>query len=196
MGDSTIWLAFQGIPQAAVLDRLQLQPATEPELEIFGAALPDHWHLVLGQGLNFMDDAIMNRVCADCFGVSCFLDSRVMVSAAAGWENGRRVWSALHDSEQGIDHLETEGELPPVFMGICDALVAKQKAQGDRPRVDYLFDIPIELAAAITGFHHDRGTTIGYPDFELLELAVQPSLPTEPWLQPPRAQSWFTGYFG
>jgi len=91
MGDAIIWLAFRGVERNTILDRLNLKSATEPD--VFSAALPDQWHLVLGDGLDFMDDAIMNRACVDCSAVSCYLESHVMVSAAAGWEKGRRVWS-------------------------------------------------------------------------------------------------------
>jgi hypothetical protein len=128
-------------------------------------------------------------------GVSCFLETHVMVSAAAGWENGRRIWSVLHESDHGIDHLEIEGKPPAAFAAIRDGLAAKQKTQGGRPRVDYIFDIPINLAAAITGFHYERGTAAGYPDLEGLEIAVIPPSPTEPRLQEPR-ESWFSNYFG
>jgi hypothetical protein len=148
------------------------------------------------QRLNFMDDTTMNQACSDCLAVSCYLESHVMVSAAAGWENGRRLWSVRHDGEQGIHHLETEGELPLAFTAIRDVLFGKQQAQGARPRVDYIFDIPIALAASITGFHYIRGTTAGYPDLEPLELAALPSFPAEPWLQTSREESWFTKYFG
>jgi len=57
--------------------------------------------------------------------------------------------------------------------------MAKQKAQGNRPRVDYIFDVPIELAAVVAGFHYLRGTSGGYPDLEGLEMAVMPSSPGE-----------------
>jgi hypothetical protein len=195
MGDATFWLAFKGIPRSAVLDRLSLQGATEPNPEIFGAELPEDWYLVLGNGLNFMDDGIMNRACADGRGVSCYLESHVMISAAAGWENGRRVWSVLHESEKDIDHLETEGELPEPFAVIREAQFAKQKEQGDRPTIDYIFDVPRNLAAAVTGFHYEGGTLTGYPDLEPLELAVVSSMQTERRLQSPRTESWFSKYF-
>src|SRR5687768_11701336 len=196
MSDATIWLAFKGVSRTAILDRWKLQRATEPDPAIFGTDLPDMWYLVLGNGLRFMDDSIMNEACFDCHAVSCYLESHVMVSAAAGWERGRRVWSVLHDSEQDRNHLQAEGELPAAYAAIRETLSAKQKDQGERPRVDYIFDVPIDLAAAVTWFHHDRGTTAGYPGFESLEMAVVPSMPVEWWLQSSRPESWFTRYFG
>jgi hypothetical protein len=195
MGDAIIWLAFRGVERKDILERLNLKSATESDSDVFSAALPDQWHLVLGDGLGFMDDANMNRACADCSAVSCYLESHVMVSAAAGWEKGRRIWSVLHDYEEGPNNLESEGELPAAYPAICETLMAKQKAQGNRPRVDYIFDVPIELAAAVAGFHYLRGTSDGYPDLEGLEMAVMPSSPGE-WWSRPRPRSWFTKYFG
>ena len=194
MGAAVLWLAFRGIGRSAVLERLNLQPATEPDPEISGGALPEGWYLVRSRhGLCHMDDKIMNKACSDCLAVSCYLETHVMVSGAAGWENGRRIWSVVHDCEQGIDHLEIEGELPAPSHAILDRLTAKQKAAGERPRVDYIFDIPIEVAAAVTGFHFDRGTSAGYPDFEPLEVAVIPQMPAEWWLEP-APEGWFSKY--
>jgi hypothetical protein len=49
------------------------------------------------------------------------------------------------------------GELPPQATPIREALLARQHAsEGKQPRVDYLFDAPVELAASICGFRHDR----------------------------------------
>jgi hypothetical protein len=84
--------------------------------------------------------------------------------------------------------------LPAAYASIRERLTAKQKAQGERPRVDYIFDIPIEVAAAVTGFHYNRGTSAGYPDLEPLEIAVLPEMAEEWWMQPGPAESWFSRY--
>jgi hypothetical protein len=195
MGDATLWLAFRGIERATVLERMNLQPATEPDPVIFGAGFSDGWYLMKSRhGLNFMNDKIMNEACSDCSAVSCYLESHMMISGASGWEEGRRIWSVTHDCEQGIDHLETEGGLPAAFTAIRDRLMAKQRSEGERPRVDYIYDVPIEIAAALTGFHHVRGTSAGYPDFEPLEVAVIPATPAEWWLEAPPVESWFEKY--
>ena len=60
----------------------------------------------------------------------------------------RRVW-----------HLETSGDLPPEFGGVRDAALQKQRAQEERRgprelRVDYVFDVPLDIAAMLTGFRY------------------------------------------
>ncbi len=62
----------------------------------------------------------------------------------------------LHDSGCGISHLKMEGELPPGSGAIRDRIMAKQQpAGGSHAEVDCAFDVPIELAEALTGFRHD-----------------------------------------
>ena len=68
-------------------------------------------------------------------------------------------------------HLETEGELPGEFEEIRDRLMTKQ-SDSDKENVHFIFDIPIELARALTGFGHNRripGTTDEDDPYERLE---------------------------
>jgi hypothetical protein len=77
----------------------------------------------------------------------------VMNSYACAWSNGVECWSVFHDAQQNSDHLETSGTLPPEFQPIRDRLFAEE--QGD-DGVDYIFDIPIELFAALGGIRYDH----------------------------------------
>lgn len=76
-----------------------------------------------------------------------------MYSRASGWKDGRRVWSITHDLQRGNGHLEAEGDVPPVFAPVRDRLIAEQLS---RDHADYIFDVPVEVAKALTGFRHDR----------------------------------------
>jgi hypothetical protein len=77
-----------------------------------------------------------------------------MVSYAGLWEKDRPTWQIRHDLGQGGEHLEASGDLPPEFAGFRDAATRKRRAQGGR--VDYMFDVPLDVAAKITGYRHDR----------------------------------------
>jgi hypothetical protein len=198
MSSSHLWLAFRGVECATLYQRLNLQPATESDPEIWGSELPGGWFLITGNGfgLSYLDDSMMNQACLDSFAVSSFSDDRYMCSSTAAWKGGRMSWSVIHQGEEGTEHLETVGELPPEFAQIFEEQSAKQKTQGSRPRIDFIFDVPIKLAAVLTGFHPDHGTSAGYPDLHPLELAVLPNLPPEYWMAPARPASWFTPIFG
>ncbi len=85
------------------------------------------------------------------------VEEHVMFSYASGWSDGMKLWSVLHESEQSIDHLETTGDLPAAFASIRDRLRAEQQqAGGEAADLDHVFDVPVELAKALTGYCHNE----------------------------------------
>jgi len=71
------------------------------------------------------------------------------------------TWDIQHNRSQGVWHLEASGDLPPEFSGFRDIAVDKQRAREESRRpgewgVDYVFDVPLDTAATITGYRHDR----------------------------------------
>jgi hypothetical protein len=82
-----------------------------------------------------------------------------MVSYSSLWQGGRRIWQIRHD---GGEHLEASGDLPAEFTGFRDIAMHKQRSQEESRRpgewgVDYVFGVPLETAAIITGYRHYRG---------------------------------------
>ena len=74
-------------------------------------------------------------------------------------------WSVIHDCQKGKRHLDVQGEPPPEFTAIRDALLSKSK-----PGVDYIFDIPVETAKSVTGYRHDEDVPgLSGDIFEVLE---------------------------
>jgi hypothetical protein len=71
-----------------------------------------------------------------------------MNSYACAWSNGVERWSVFHDAQQDIKHLETSGTLPPEIQPIRDKLFAQQESDDG---ADFIFDIPVELFAAMGG---------------------------------------------
>jgi hypothetical protein len=76
-----------------------------------------------------------------------------MVSGATGWADGKKLWLVTHESRPGPTHLLSRGALPSEFPSIHDRQAAKQAADAT---ADYYFDIPVDLARALTGFRHDE----------------------------------------
>jgi hypothetical protein len=74
-------------------------------------------------------------------------------------------------SREQPEHLEFWGDLPPAFIGIWDAALQKQREHYARREwgVDYVFDVPLNTAAEITGFRHDRGKEGAYREVTTLE---------------------------
>lgn len=78
-----------------------------------------------------------------------------MISYASCWQGSHRIWEVRHD---GGEHLETAGDLPSEFAGFRNIALHRQRTQEEprELRVDYVFDVPLETAATITGYRHDR----------------------------------------
>jgi len=101
--------------------------------------------------------------------IACYANETVMNSYACGWANGVKQWSVFHDAQQDIKHLETGGTLPPELQPIRDRLFAQQE---DDDETDYIFDIPIELFAALGGIRYDEDIPDAGPEpWEILESA-------------------------
>ena len=87
------------------------------------------------------------------------------------------IWSVSHDADKGIKNLVMKGEPPPTLSAIRDRLCSQQAAEdADRAAVDYIFDIPVELAQSLTGYRHDEDTpALPKNSFEVLQPTRKPS---------------------
>jgi hypothetical protein len=165
MGFSLTWLAIKDISRDAALAALQLRGTGRfeefAESEITAAALPNDWYLIVYQRANpetFPGKDILAGITANTEAIICFVEEHVMVSHAACWRNGQQIWSITHDVHvDGIKHLEIDGALPPNFTAIRERLFAEQRARAaEDPKVDCIFDIPVEVAEQLTTYRHDR----------------------------------------
>jgi hypothetical protein len=170
MGFSLSWLAIRGKDSATVRSELGVYGTGRhedvPDSPLLGADLPTGWYLVLANRCDLADALPLAELSSGGEVVTCFVEEHVMYSRASFWKDGRRVWSITHDLQRGSGHLETEGELPPVFTPVRDRL----SALVGQDRVDYIFYVPVEVAKALTGFRHDEDIP-GAPDepYERLE---------------------------
>ncbi|MGO8920680.1 MAG: hypothetical protein ACLQJR_32705 [Stellaceae bacterium] len=150
--------------------------------------LPTGWTIVYSKDVAYGSAAHLAGLSTGSMVVACQVEEHAMFSAAHSYQDTRELWSVWHDSQRGARDLSTRGVLPPEFAAIRDRLGAKQdegsglwasgrvdpknplvavlKRAGTRVEdlgdrwmpVDYIFDIPVELAAALTGYRHDRLT--------------------------------------
>jgi uncharacterized RDD family membrane protein YckC len=184
MGYSVYWLGVHGKPRAQLLQELGLQLGAETtdnyRPPLVGVTLPDGWFVVM---LNrhapvwYADEALA-ALSADGRVITCEVEEHAMYSGAVGFAGGREVWRMVHDEGQGLDHLETQGDLPPEFPVIHaeikqrhDAAVAEAEELGEDVDVDHFFDVPADLAEEITGYRHDARPPPGFEMHELVALA-------------------------
>ena len=157
------WVAVRGATPQAVHDALALRGTGTreeiPESDITGAELTGGWYMVASKrdGLRLTEEGALGRVSRVGESVVCCVEEHVMCSFGACWRDGHRVWSVYHDAQSSIESLEVEGEPPVAFAAIHDRLITQQaEAGGKKARVDYIFDIPVELAHSLTGYRHDH----------------------------------------
>jgi hypothetical protein len=179
MGFSLTWVAARGKSRDRVLADLELQGTDAweelPESPITGAQIPGDWYAVIFNGditAIFAGDAL-RRLSTGAEVVVCTVEEHVMCSGAFGWKNGREVWSVRHDAQVDADGIAAAGKLPQQYAAIAGSARAQRDAADTEGAADqgadFLFDVPIELAQALTGYRHDRDIPgLRGPQFEVL----------------------------
>jgi hypothetical protein len=177
MGFSISWIAFKGLGKTEVLRRSGLRDAgckeETPAPSFCLAELPAGWVILFANCFDYVTPRRLTLLSAAATVLACKIEEHVMFSAAAGYLDGQEVWSVWHDAQRSIYNLETEGALPPELQPIRQRLTGRQDKEGGRNAgVDHIFDIPVELAAALTGYRHDHTHfDWGQPRFVNLETA-------------------------
>lgn len=157
MGFSISWLAIRNTHAAEALSQLKLQKTESresiPESPVSAVSLDTGWFVVFFNEVSpkALKPEALQALSAFTTVVTCQVEEHVMVSSASEWRGGKEIWYVMHDAEDGLEDLDSIGELPPTFESIRETQLAKQ-ASGD---ADYVFDVPINLAQSITGFRHD-----------------------------------------
>jgi hypothetical protein len=143
-----------------ICDLCNLRPTGEgeevAESSIDAVEIPGGWHLVLfNRGKT--DDQLLARLSAKGELVSCFVEDHVMFSSASGWSRGMQGWKILHDCEEGRYHRDVSGNPPPTLTEFRERLRQEQDAAGgEKADVDFIYDVPAEVAKSLTGFRHHQ----------------------------------------
>jgi hypothetical protein len=176
MGFNMSWICVDGIDQDVLYEALDLAPTggTPDRYDLgtsdvpwAGATLKSRWCAVFAKYALVMDVTTgtnpprLTRLPAKSRSITCVVLEGPMISYASLWQGGRHIWEIRHDSNQGVGHLEASGDLPAEFAGFRDTAQQKQRAHEESRRpgrmgVDYVFDVPLDTAATITGYRHNR----------------------------------------
>ena len=158
MGFSSSWLAVRGKSSKDVLADLGLVETSSrewmPESEIVSTTPSSGWFVVFFNEVSpeALKPEALKLISSNAELVTCQIEEHAMVSAASEWRNAKELWYVAHDAEDGLTNLDSSGELPTGFADIRDRQERKRQTTRD---VDYVFEVPIELAASIVGFRHD-----------------------------------------
>jgi hypothetical protein len=176
VGFNTSWIFVDGVNEDALYEALDLAATAETpdphdlgtsRVPLAGAALKSGFCSVFAKYALVMDAALgtnpvrLMRLPRSSRCITCVVLEHAMISYASLWQDGHHVWQIRHDPDQGVGHLEVRGDLPSAFGDFRSIAMDKQRAEQARRKpgewgVDYLFDVPIDTAAAITGYRHDR----------------------------------------
>ena len=175
MGFSLAWFAAQGIDSDTFLERAGFVDTGEIdeyfEQDHSGGELPGGWYVIVTSDLGLVAPDRLAAWSAGGRLLAAVIHEGSMNSLAMEWQDGRQVWSVSHDGSEGGDQLAVDGQLPDVFEELKhEADAAQKESEKEGGGVDFVFDIPLDLAAEITGFRHDEmGFDDDIPAFTALE---------------------------
>lgn len=181
MGFSISWIGFHSLGRTETLARGGFRGTgvveSFPTGNICFAALPTGWSLLFSKDVEYASPSVLAHLSEGATVLGCQVEEHSMVSAATLCTNGQQIWHVMHDSDAGRYDLNATGTLPAQFAAIRSRLFAKQDAEPETGfmRVDYVFDIPVELAASFTGYRHDIGPAWGATRFEKITAVVGPT---------------------
>jgi len=163
VGFKISWLGFSGKSQDEVFAALHLTYTGTvkevPESPISVTNIPNGWTIVWFNQFDhpFAEDASLRLFSQGCAVVAVHVHEGIMFSGVELYRDGGPVWSVTHNAQEGMYDLQTEGALPEAFAEICARLSGEQDREGGvNAKVDYIFDIPVELAMTLSGFRHDQ----------------------------------------
>lgn len=163
MGFSCSWAAVRGTAKDDILLALGLVDTGIPdearESPISGAETPNGWYVLFFNDVYspHLSDRGMSALSLRGEVVVATVQEHAMYATSAYFQGGARRWWMEHDAAQSLDHLLVEGEPPAVFRTILVEKHAVQlKEKSGVIEVDHYFDVPLALAASLSGFRHDQ----------------------------------------
>ncbi|GMV80874.1 MAG: hypothetical protein AMXMBFR7_20580 [Planctomycetota bacterium] len=187
MGYNIYWLGVRGKANDVVLSELGFcgtgKFEESPEGKYSAVLLSTGWYVIFANETGYYPSlSDLNQLSQNAEVLLCQIMEGSMYSEASHWRLGTMVWNVTHDSSRGLKHLHVRGEPPAAYHKIRESLLQKQDMDTSTYQgmgVDYIFDVPIELARAITGFRHDEDILYLDEDivepFELLEAVAPPA---------------------
>ena len=171
----------------AALDVKSTGKAADPydlgtgRVPLAGLKAKDGWCAIFGHYSFVLDITIgtepprLARLPAKSRAVSCVVLEHANISYASLWQ-GREIWQIHHQpTKEQPERLDFWGDLPPSFIGVWEATLQKQSESDARRKpgdwgVDYVFSVPLDVAAEITGYRHNRaGGEEAYREVTTLE---------------------------
>ena len=159
MGINLGWIAVRSRLKEDLLERLGLEPIGDAVHEVGQAYAmadtPEGWTVVCFREPPSNMDETVAKSAPKGRTVCGFLSETVMASEIRGYQDGQFQWSIERDRSQSPG-LIIKGEAPKALEAIQRRRDAEQ-AGPDAEDVDFLFEAPQDLGAALTGYRPGEG---------------------------------------
>ena len=182
---SLSWIGLKGLDRAQALGLLGLTeaPPSRRRHAAWIGESPTGWTILLSTDSRFASEERLLPLSTTGAVVGCQLSETVMCATTTLYDGGRVAWRVDYDCENGAPTVT--GAPPAEYQAIHDRVVAEQAAEDasdDELKADLIFDIPVELAKAVTGYRHDED---GDAEFVAVEAP-----------QAARSGGWLSRLFG
>ncbi|TIV72343.1 MAG: hypothetical protein E5V89_05805 [Mesorhizobium sp.] len=173
MGFSISWFGFRGyeIKDAAALFGRDVGESSEDfDAPISAYRSDKNWAIIILGYCSFPNppDSYLSSFSQGREMVVVHIEEHTMFARAELWSSGKNIWRIWHSGDKGVRDIHATGDLPASFESLRQQAFSKQDKESD---VDYVFDIPLDLAAELTGFRHDEVA----PDRVFFELVEKPA---------------------
>lgn len=150
MGFKLTWMATQEADEAAILDRLNVRIVGEAEGRYGGVCRTSDGWLIILSNHEVRFEKLAPEVVPEGSVLTGAMNEIVMVSEVRGFRDGAQEWAVVHDPDIDRHGVQAEGTPPEIFAEIYRRALEEQ-ADGEQD-VDYVFDVPVNLATRICGF--------------------------------------------
>jgi hypothetical protein len=200
MGLTLSWVAVRGLEPEQALAALGMEVADVLKYEDIGwrdnvvlGPLPGGWLLVVSGNSANAFEGDLKPLTKLSTAVAGEISEIVMVSEARGYEDGKQVWSVVHDpeEEESLYALKITGNPPPELSSIVRQARAEQDVDGgEDAEVDIMIEIPGRLSHAICGYMPGEHEPHGVDYSELRPIGGRKQTPKQD------GRSFFARLFG
>ena len=177
MGFSISWLGFRdyGIKEAAALFGREIGDSSEDfDAPINAYASEKDWAIIILQPCSFPNPPYqyLAAISEGREVIIAHVEEHLMFARAELWRDGKNIWKVWHSGDKDIRDLHAMGDLPASFEALKQQSFSKQDGEDSKPAAfDFVFDLPLDLAAELTGFRHNEGA----PERVFFELNEKPA---------------------
>ena len=162
MGWMCSWVAVEGADKEEVIKALDFVETGEEVLpgernrdSPFSYMERDNgWIVVFGNGFEWAGTDRVVGLSRLGLTLGCQFEDKVeMTSVVCAAKDGVVLWRVYHDATLKGDKLQVSGNPPEEYADIRDQMLREQAER--TANVDYIFEIPLELAKAVCGYRTD-----------------------------------------